>query len=55
MKKDDDERRKQKLESDTEGLLIQAEAARRGCASPVGGAGELQIVLQRNSILNPYQ
>ena len=38
-----------------EGLLIQAKVARRGGASPIGGIGELQIVLRRNSILNPYQ
>ena len=55
MKKDDDEGWKRKPESGTEGLLIQAETTGWGGASPVGGIGELQIVLRRNSILNPYQ
>ena len=55
MKKDDDKGRKQKSESDIEGLLIQAETARWGGASPVSGIRKLQIVLRRNSILNPYQ
>ena len=55
MKKGDDEGWKWKPESGTEGLLIQAETARWGGASPVGGTRKLQIVLQRNSILNSYQ
>ena len=55
MEKGDDEGRKRKSESGTEGLLIQAETARWGGASPVGGIRKLQIVLWRNSILNHYQ
>ena len=55
MEKGDDEGRKRKPESGTKSLLIQAETIGWGGASPVGGIKKLQIILRRNSILNPYQ
>ena len=55
VEKNDDEGRKRKTEPSTEGLLIQTEMARWGGASLVGGIRKLQIILRRNSILNPYQ
>ena len=55
MKEDDDKRWKWKPKSSTEDLLIQTEAAGRRGASPVGWPEKLQLVLWRNSILNPYQ
>ena len=55
MEEGDDEGRKRKPESSMEVLLIQAETARWGGASPVGGTRKLQIILQRNSVLNSYQ
>ena len=50
-----DKGRKRKPESSTERFLIQTKATGRGSAGPVKGARKLQVVLRRNSILNPYQ
>ena len=55
MENSDDEGRKWEPESGTEGLLVQTETARWGGASPIDQTRKLQIVLQKNSILNPYQ
>ena len=55
MKEDDDKRWKWKPKSGTEGLLVQTEAAGRRSTSPVSWPEKLQLVLQRNPILNPNQ
>ena len=55
MKESDDKRWKWKPKSGTKDLLVQTEATERRGASPVSWPGKLQLVLQRNSILNPYQ
>ena len=47
--------RKRKPKSDTEGLLVQAEAIRGRGTSTIGRARKFQFVLRRNPILNSYQ
>ena len=49
------EDRKRKPESGTERFLVQTKMTRWGSAGPVRRARQLQVVLWRNSILNPYQ
>ena len=55
MEEGNDKGRKRKPESGTERFLIQTKTTGWGSAGSVRRVRQLQVVLRRNSVLNPYQ